>query len=78
MAVQKNLVGWTVSVVPAPSVMSGHPGNGTVETEPQWALVFQEKGSGDLIQFVFGREVKEELLRQLAGGIVLGGEMPKL
>lgn len=78
---QTNLVGWTVSAVKAPPqpVMGGADGNGGLSVEEQWALVFSEKGAGNQIQFVFGREVRDHLVRELTGGIVLhGGELPSL
>jgi hypothetical protein len=77
-----HLNGWNVDVqkqqimVQNPDGVPGDmiPGEG-------WVLIFQEQvpQSGDSIVFAFGREVRDEVVRKLTGGLVLaGGEFPKL
>lgn len=55
----------------------------TVDGEPQvvdtWTIVLTDMQSQDQIRVGMRRDVRDELVRQLTGGIVLaGGELPKL
>lgn len=44
-----------------------------------WELVFTSMTTKDQIRISFRREARDELVRQLTGGVVLaGGELPKL
>lgn len=44
-----------------------------------WMLALTDSVTGDQIRISFRRDTRDELVRQLTGGIVLaGGEMPKL
>lgn len=44
-----------------------------------WVLYFQERGTGNQLRFSMRREPRDELVRQLTGGVVLaGGDLPKL
>jgi hypothetical protein len=41
-------------------------------------LMLTDKGTGDVTWLAFGKDVRDELVRQLTGGIVLaGGELPR-
>lgn len=76
------LQGWNITVekkqimVPNPDGAPGDmvPGEG-------WELKFTEMmpQTGDTIRFAFGRDVRDHIVRELTGGIVLhGGELPKI
>lgn len=53
----------------------GEP-TGTVDV---WMLVFTDRLTQDQIRISFRRDARDEIVRQLTGGIVLaGGELPKL
>jgi len=44
-----------------------------------WTLIFSDKVTGDQVRVSFPREARDEIVRQLTGGIVLaGGELPRL
>jgi hypothetical protein len=44
-----------------------------------WTLIFVDRQTGDQIRIGFRREARDELVRQLTGGIVLaGGELPRV
>ena len=77
-----NLQGWNIQVQ-RQQIMAPNPDGAPTDLVPTegWALVFTEMipQTGDTIQFVFGREVRDAIVRELTGGIVLhGGELPKL
>ena len=56
--------------------MASDPQTEQIDT---WELVFLDRDSGDRIQIAFEREVRDDIVRQLTGGIVLaGGEFPRL
>lgn len=44
-----------------------------------WMLVFTDRASGEQIRISFRKDARDELVRQLTGGIVLaGGDLPKV
>lgn len=44
-----------------------------------WELIFTDRASRDQIRIRFRREARDELVRQMTGGVVLaGGEFPKI
>ena len=44
-----------------------------------WTLILTDRQSPHRIQIAFRREARDELVRQLTGGVVLaGGEFPKV
>lgn len=46
--------------------------------EEVWTMAFADRQTGDSIQVTFDRTSRDELVRQLTGGIVIaGGELPK-
>ena len=72
MATRLELAGWDVNAVKGADIEE----RGAAET---WTLVFREQGSGNQIVFAMRREARDELVRQLTGGVVLaGGEFPQL
>lgn len=76
MATFTQLAGWNVNAVKGTEVDEKGAETTAVET---WTLVFQEHGTGDRILFAMRREARDELVRQLTGGLVLaGGDLPKL
>lgn len=57
-------------------VDEGRDETSAVET---WMLVLTDRVSKDQIRISFRREARDELVRQLTGGVVLaGGEFPKV
>jgi hypothetical protein len=76
MAVQTHLNGWNINVVKNKELAHG-------ELTDVWILVFneiQEPGSRvppNQIQFPMHLDARNELIRQLTGGLVLGGEIPQ-
>jgi hypothetical protein len=54
-------------------------GNGEPRQVDVWTLVFTDRQSGDQFRIAFREDTRDELVRQLTGGIVLaGGNLPKL
>ena len=50
-----------------------------VEQIDTWELVFIDRDNGDQVRIAFEREVRDDIVRQLTGGIVLaGGEFPRI
>lgn len=44
-----------------------------------WTLIFTDRATGDQIHIAFRREARDELVRQLTGGVVLaGGDLPSV
>jgi hypothetical protein len=44
-----------------------------------WELVFTDRSNRDQIRIRFRREARDEIVRQLTGGVVLaGGDLPRL
>lgn len=44
-----------------------------------WTLILTDRATGDQIRVSFRKDARDELVRQLTGGIVLsGGELPRL
>ena len=78
MATVENLVGWNVAAVKGTEteMRDGEP-----HAVEAWRLIFMETvpPSGNQIVFSMRKDTRDELVRQLTGGIVLsGGELPKL
>jgi hypothetical protein len=54
-------------------------GNGAPQKVDIWTLVFTDRQTGDQIRISFREKARDELVRQLTGGIVLaGGNFPKV
>lgn len=73
------LNGWNVGVEKAQ--IQTAPIAGVSETAEGWTLRFIEvlPPTSDQIVFTFGKEVRDMIVRELTGGIVLhGGELPRL
>lgn len=50
-----------------------------VTTVDVWTLILSDRHSGDQIRLSFRKDARDELVRQLTGGVVLaGGELPRL
>ena len=70
------LVGHHIQAVKGqePDTQDGEPA--VVDT---WTLLLTDTQTHDQIRCAFRRDVRDELVRQLTGGIVLaGGELPRL
>jgi hypothetical protein len=53
--------------------------NGEPKVEPRWVFAFVDRQSGDTLRFAFDDEVRDYVVRELTGGVVLaGGNLPKL
>jgi hypothetical protein len=53
--------------------------SGDVVYEDEWCIIYTDRASGDQIMACFPRDVRDEVVKQLTGGIVLaGGELPRL
>jgi hypothetical protein len=60
-------------------VVRGEDGSEQLEVADIWTLVLTDRESQDQIQIAFRRDARDELVRQLTGGVVLaGGEFPKV
>ena len=73
------LRGWNVGVERVKIVERGE--NGDPKEAEGWALIFTEviPGTGNTIIFKMGRDLRDAVVRELTGGIVLaGGELPKI
>lgn len=73
------LNGWNVGVEKT-KIKTAPIGSVSEEAEG-WTLRFVEvmPPTGDQITFTFGRDVRDTIVRELTGGIVLhGGELPRL
>ena len=71
------LVGYHMQAVKGSEVeeQDGSP-SGMVDV---WMLIFTDRQTHDQIRISFRREARDDLVRQLTGGIVLaGGELPKV
>lgn len=77
-----NLQGWNAQVAKTTiAVQDPDSPPGTFVPGDGWEIVFTEvfPQTGDTVRFAFGREVRDMIVRELTGGIVLhGGEFPKL
>jgi len=59
--------------------VSGENGEETLEVVDVWTLVLTDRQSPHRVQIAFRREARDELVRQLTGGLILaGGELPKI
>lgn len=76
------LVGWNIAVQKKQIAVADPDGPpGSVVPAEGWELVFTEvmPQTGNAITFAFGKDVRDVIVRELTGGIVLhGGELPKL
>jgi hypothetical protein len=77
-----DLAGWNIGVQKQ-SIMEANPDGPPGDTRPAdgWVFVLTEviPQTGDTITFAFGRDVRDTIVRELTGGIVLhGGDLPKL
>lgn len=73
------LSGWNVSVERRTIQEKG--GNGSPVDTEGWALVLTElmPPTHNKIEYAFGREVRDFIVRELTGGIVLhGGDLPRI
>jgi hypothetical protein len=44
-----------------------------------WTLVLTDRALGNTVEITFDRETRDDLVRQLTGGIVLaGGDLPRI
>lgn len=60
-------------------VVAGDNGDETLEVVEVWTLVLTDRQSPHRIQIAFRKDARDELVRQLTGGVVLaGGELPKI
>lgn len=60
-------------------VVRAEDGSEGLQVADVWTITFLDRQSGDQIQIAFRREARDELVRQLTGGVVLaGGDLPKL
>jgi hypothetical protein len=60
-------------------VVKGDNGDETLEVVDVWTLILTDRQAPHRIQIAFRRETRDELVRQLTGGVVLaGGELPKI
>lgn len=72
MATFTTLAGWDVNARKETEMSK----DGVVEV---WVLYFQEHGTGNQLRFAMQKEPRDELVRQLTGGLVLaGGDLPQL
>jgi len=75
----EDLRGWNVGVERITITERGE--NGEPKEAGGWMLVFTEAlpQSGDTITFKMGRDVRDFVVRELTGGVVLaGGELPRI
>ena len=77
--IHQELQGWNVAVERIK--IQEHADNGQPQDAEGWVLVFTEaipptKGT---VRFAFGKDVRDYMVRELTGGVVLhGGELPRL
>lgn len=72
----EELWGWASDVVKG-TELEEHP-DGPISHDV-WTLVFIEGGTGNLVKYTFRRDVRDDIVRKLTGGVVLaGGELPRL
>ena len=75
-----NLRGWNVTIERGKIIERGE-GNGEPKEAESWILVYTEAipPTGKQIRFEMGRDLRDYVVRELTGGIVLsGGELPKI
>jgi hypothetical protein len=73
------LNGWDVHVEKTKILERGE--NGSQTRVDGWALVLTEKipPTGNVIRYEFGRNVRDFIVRELTGGVVLaGGDLPSI
>lgn len=77
----ESLVGFHMAAVKGQEVETKTGDNGQEETMvvETWTLIFTDVQTQDQIRIGFRREARDELVRQLTGGVVLaGGELPRI
>lgn len=77
----EHLVGFHIAAVKSQEtdVVPGEDGTETLEVAEVWSIIFTDRQTQDRIQISFRREARDELVRQLTGGVVLaGGDFPKV
>ena len=77
--ISTKLTGWNVHV--EKETIKETSDNGVPKDAEGWVLVFTEMipPTHNEIRFDFGRQVRDHIVRELTGGIILhGGELPKL
>jgi hypothetical protein len=53
--------------------------NGSPGMVDVWMLVFTDRGSQDQIRISFRKDARDEIVRQLTGGVILaGGDLPQM
>jgi len=53
--------------------------NGEPQVAQRWVLTYIDAQTGDTIRFAFDDEVRDYIVRELTGGVVLaGGNLPKV
>lgn len=53
--------------------------SGELRDGRRWIFTFADRHSGDTIRFAFDDDVRDYIVRELTGGIVLaGGDLPKV
>lgn len=76
MPVMRTLAGYHIQAVKATELEDK---DGEAEVVDVWTLMLTDMRSQDQIRISFRRDARDELVRQLTGGIVLaGGELPRL
>jgi hypothetical protein len=75
----ETLVNFHMAAVKGQELDQPQGGNGGPHLVDIWTLVFSDRQTGDQIRISFREEARDELVRQLTGGIVLaGGNFPKV
>lgn len=53
--------------------------NGSPVSVDTWTVVFTDRTYGDQIRITFRREARDDVVRQLTGGVILaGGDLPSV
>lgn len=76
-----NLQGWNITVAKTTIMVPSSEGNGEPVPAEGWVLVFTEMvpRSGNTLRYECGRDVRDYIVRELTGGIVLhGGDLPRI
>ena len=76
--IRQILLGYDADVITGTRSMRPTPEE-PPEDVPVWTLRFVDRMSGDTVEWSCGRETRDEIVKQLTGGIVLaGGELPRV
>ena len=72
-----HLLGWNIQAGKESEPGTDDDGNPIIVDA--YYIAYQEHNSGDIIHIAFTEEVRDVIVRQLTGGIILaGGNLPKL